>query len=205
MARAQQTPSQNSLDGEFHSADTPEDPQPLGSEGGADDDSRQSSGGRLRQRLAAGAERLPAPLRRRLSWFTRWRLVLLGGIILLLLLWSGSAATSTSVYSASVLITETRHGIAPPDALFDFGDLPPTAAIDHKLTLKNDGRMDTYVMIMVFGGIRDFLDIDDAFFNLGSGEEREILVRLSVPSTAEPGKRFSGRVVITRLPWGLPW
>ena len=150
-------------------------------------------------------KRLPAPVRRRLPRFTRWRLAFLAGIILFMLLWSGAAASSTSIYSATVLVTETTHGIADPNALFDFGDLPPTAAIDHKLTLKNDGRMNTYIMIMTFGGIRDFLDLEDAFFNLEPGEEREILVKLTVPSTAEPGKRYSGRVVVTRLPWGLPW
>jgi hypothetical protein len=147
--------------------------------------------GRLRQRFAVIGERMPAPVRARFTWLTRWRLALLAGMLLLLLLWSGAAATSTSIYSATVLVTESSHGIADPKALFDFGDLPPTASIDHKLTLKNDGRMDTYVTIMVFGGIRDFLDIEDAFFNLESGQE--------------PGKRYNGRVVVTRLPWGLPW
>jgi hypothetical protein len=161
--------------------------------------------GRLGQRLAAIGERLPAPVRTRLAGFTRWRLALLVGIILLMLLWFGAAATSTSIYSSTVLITESTHGIADPKALFDFGDLPPTAGIDHKLTLKNDGKLNTYVTIMVFGDIRDFLDIEDAFFNLKPGQEREILVKLTVPSTAEPGKRYNGRVVVTRLPWWAPW
>jgi hypothetical protein len=154
--------------------------------------------------LAAIAGHLPAPVRTLLGGFTRWRIALLAGILLLMLLWSGAAATSTSIYSATVLVTESRHGIADPKALFDFGDLPPTAAIDHKMTLKNDGKLDTYMMIMVFGDIRDFLDIQDAFFNLKPGQEREILVKLAVPSTAEPGKRYNGRVVVTRLPWWAP-
>jgi len=168
------------------------------------DERHQGIASRLRQRLAAVGKRLPAPVRRRLPRFTRWRLALLAGIILLMLLWFGAVASSTSIYSATVLVTETSHGIADPKALFDFGDLPPTAAIEHKLTLKNDGRMDTYIMIMAFGGIRDFLEIEDAFFTLKSGQEREILVKLTVPSTAEPGKRYNGRVVVTRLPWWAP-
>jgi hypothetical protein len=178
---------------------------PVDSEAPVAGERHQGTAGHLRHRLAVLGERLPAPVRARFAWLTRWRLALLAGILLLMLLWSGAAATSTSVYSATVLVTEGRHGIAPADALFDFGDLPPTAAIEHKLTLRNDGRMDTYVMIMIFGGIRDFLDIEDAFFNLKSGQEREILVKLSVPLTAEPGKRYNGRVVVTRVPWGLPW
>jgi len=178
--------------------------QPVDREAPAPGEQHQGTAG-LRHRLAVVGERVPAPVRVRLAWFTRWKLALLAGIILLLLFWSGAAATSTGIYSATVLVTETTHGIANPNALFDFGDLPPTAAIDHKLTLKNDGKLDTYMMIMVFGDIRDFLDIEDAFFNLKPGQERELLVKLTVPSTAEPGKRYNGRVVVTRLPWWAPW
>jgi len=166
---------------------------------------RRGIAARPRHVLAAVAGHLPAPLRARLGGFTRWRITLLAVILLLMLVWSGAAATSTSIYSSTVLITESTHGIADPKALFDFGDLPPTAGIDHKLTLKNDGKLNTYVTIMVFGDIRDFLDIEDAFFNLKPGQEREILVKLTVPSTAEPGKRYNGRVVVTRLPWWAPW
>ena len=177
----------------------------VNSEGPAAGEQHQQTARRLRHRLAVVGERVPAPVRVRLAWFTRWKLALLAGIILLMLLWSGAAATSTSIYSATVLVTESSHGIADPKALFDFGDLPPTAAIDHKLTLKNDGKLDTYMMIMVFGDIRDFLDIQDAFFNLKPGQERQILVKLTVPSTAQPGKRYNGRVVVMRLPWWEPW
>jgi hypothetical protein len=159
---------------------------------------------RLRQVLAAVAERLPAPLRTRLGGFTRWRLVLLAGVLLLMLLWSGAAATSTSIYSARFVVTATTNEIAPPDALFDFGGLPPTASITHKLILKNEGKFDTYVTIAVFGNIRDFLAVEDAFFNLKPGQEREIDMKLTVPSNAQPDKQYSGRVVVTRLPWWSP-
>jgi hypothetical protein len=176
-----------------------------GNEVAVADERRPGIAGRLRRRLEAVRERLPAPVRRRFPRFTRWRLALLAGIVLAMLLLFGAAASSTSIYSATVLVTESTHGIAPPGNPFDFGDLPPTASMDNKLTFKNDGKLDTYIMIMAFGGIRDFLDIEDAFFNLEPGQEREILVRLTVPSTAEPGKRYDGKVVVTKLPWGLPW
>jgi hypothetical protein len=159
---------------------------------------------RPRRVMAAVAARLPVPAKTRLKGFTRWRIALLAGILLLMLVWSGAAATSTSIYSAQFLVTATTNTIAPPDALFDFGGLPPTASITHKLTLKNDGKLNTYVMIMVFGDIGDFLDIQDAFFNLKPGQEREIDMKLTVPSTAQPDKRYSGRVVVTRLPWWSP-
>ncbi len=160
---------------------------------------------RLRNGWTSLARRWPRRLRPRLPRLRRWQWAIMAVLLLLLVLWLSMTAQSTSIYSASVLVTETSHGIAPPGNPFDFGDLPPTASIEHKLTLENDGRMDTYVTIIVFGEIRDFLDIEDAFFNLESGEEREILVKLTVPATAEPGKRYDGRVVLTRLPWGPPW
>ncbi|MDO8615492.1 MAG: hypothetical protein Q7T33_07105 [Dehalococcoidia bacterium] len=161
--------------------------------------------GRLADLWASLARRWPRWLRLHLPRLKLWQLAIVGIPLLMFVLWLTAAARSTSTYSASVLVTETRHGIADPKSLFDFGDLPPTASIDHKLTLKNDGKVDTYVMIGVFGGIRDFLNIEDAFFSLKPGEERQILVKLSLPATAEPGKEYSGRVVITRLPFWAPW
>ncbi len=162
-------------------------------------------GDRLRAVWDSLVQRWPRRLRVHLPRLKLWQLAIAGVLALIVALWMTAAVKSTSTYSASVVVTEGRHGLAPPGNPFDFGDLPPTASIDNKLSFKNDGRMDTYVMIGVFGGIRDFIDIEDAFFNLKPGEEKTILVKLSVPSTAEPGDRYSGRVIITKLPWGLPW
>ena len=161
-------------------------------------------GHRLRNLWASLGRRWPRRLRPRLPRLRPWQWAITAVLALLLVLWLSMTAQSTSIYSATVLITEGSHGIADPKALFDFGDLPPTASIEHKLTLKNDGKFDNYVMIIVSGEIRDFLDIEDAFFNLDPGQEREILVKLSVPATAEPGKRYDGRVVVTYLPWWSP-
>ena len=159
---------------------------------------------RLRQLWASLGQRWPRRLRPRLPRLRRWQWAIAGVLLLFLVLWLSMTAQSTSMYSATVLVTETSHGIAPPGNPFDFGDLPPTASIEHKITLNNDGKLDTYVMIIVSGEIRDFLDIEDAFFNLDPGQEREILVKLSVPATEEPGKRYGGRVVVTYLPWWSP-
>jgi hypothetical protein len=200
MRTLQESPESDWIQGEDVSNRQPS----LDNEAAAAAEHQPGIASRLRRRLAALGQGLPAPVRRRLPRLTRWRIALLAGILLLMLLWSGAAVTSTSIYSATLLVTETRHGVADPDSLFDFGDLPPTAGITHKLTLKNDGKLNTYVMIMVFGDMRDFLDIQDAFFNLKPGQEREIDVKLTVPSTAQPGKRYNGRVVVTRLPWWAP-
>lgn len=159
---------------------------------------------RLRNLWVSLAQRWPRRLRPRLPRLRPWQWAITAVLALLLVLWLSMTAQSTSMYSATVLVTEGRHGVPPPGNPFDFGDLPPTASMETKHTFKNDGKFDTYVMIIVSGEIRDFLDIEDAFFNLDPGQEREILVKLSVPATAEPGKRYDGRVVVTYLPWWSP-
>lgn len=159
---------------------------------------------RLRDWWRSAARRWPRRLRPRLPRLKLWQWSLVIVLALFAVLWTSTAAQSTSVYSSTVLVTEGRQGLADPSSLFDFGDLPPTGAIEHKLSLKNDGVTDTFIAIGIFGGIRDLIDIEDAFFNLAPGEERDIMVTLTVPATAEPGTRFSGRVVISRLPWWSP-
>jgi hypothetical protein len=160
---------------------------------------------KLRDLWDSLAQRWPRWLRLHLPRLKLWQLAIVGILLLAVVLWVTAAARSTSTYSAHVLVTDSAHGIAPPGNPFEFGDLPPTAAMDNKLTFKNEGRTDIYVMIGVFGEIRDFLDIEDAFFPLKPGQERQILAKLSLPSTAEPGKEYNGRVVITRLPYWAPW
>jgi hypothetical protein len=159
----------------------------------------------LRELGGSLARRWPRWLRLRLPKLKLWQLAVLGLLLLFVTLWLTATATSTSTYSASLLVTEGRHGIPPPGNPFDFGDLPPGASSDNMHTFTNDGKTDIYIMIGVFGGIRDFIDIEDAFFTLKPGEERQILVKLSVPPTAEPGKHYSGKVIITRMPFWVPW
>jgi hypothetical protein len=135
---------------------------------------------------------------------TRWRLVAIGVIAVIILIWGGVAASSTTMYSATVLVTEdVGIGLPPPTDTLDFGDVSPGFNMTRKLTLNNDGHFDSYVAIIVTGGIRDFLSVDDAFFVLDKGEERTVSFKVSPPVNAE-GKRYSGRVFIVRLPW-TPW
>jgi hypothetical protein len=142
------------------------------------------------------------------SWLAarpRWQWILVAFAGVVLGLWLISVARSLTMETATVLVTETTHGIAPPDALFDFGDLPRTAAIEHKLSIENDGSVDTLVMVMVTGDIGDFVTIDDSTFSLAPGEKREVLMRLRVPASAEVGKRYNGRAMIVRLPYLNPF
>lgn len=163
--------------------------------------------GAVRGRLRALWERLPAALRRRLRLprVTRWRLVALGAVLLVVLAWGSVALSSTTMYSTTVLITEERGiGIPPPFQSLDFGDVPQGMSMHRNVILENDGKLDSYVLIFSWGGIRDFLSIDDAFFNLSPGEERTVDFSVRSPQNA-PAERYSGRVFIVRLPWWWPW
>jgi hypothetical protein len=135
---------------------------------------------------------------------TRWRLVAIGVIAVMLLVWSGVAVSSTTMYSATVLVKgESAIGLPPPTDTLDFGDVSPGFNMSRRLTLTNDGHFDSYVAIIVTGGIRDFLSVDDAFFVLDKGEERTVEFKVRPPINAEE-KRYSGRIFIVRLPW-TPW
>jgi hypothetical protein len=161
-------------------------------------DSPSEQPGRLRRWRDSVRQRLSFPR------LTRWRLVAIGGIAAILFVWSGVAVSSTTMYSATVLVTgEGGIGLPPPTDTLDFGDVSPGFNMSRKLTLTNDGHFDSYVAIIVTGGIRDFLSVDDAFFVLDKGEERTVEFKVRPPANAGE-KRYSGRVFIVRMPW-TPW
>ena len=163
--------------------------------------------GALKGRLRALWERLPATLRGRLRLprLTRWRLAVLGVVALLVILWGAVAVSSTTTYSTTVLITEGGGiGIPPPFENLDFGDVPRNLEMHRNVMLDNGGKLDTYVLIFSWGGIREFLSIDDAFFNLAPGDGRTVDFSVRAPANA-PEERHSGRVFIVRLPWWWPF
>ncbi len=142
-------------------------------------------------------------LRARLPRLTRARVVVAGVVILILLLWGAVIASSTSMYSAQVLVPEGGSiGIPPPRGL-DFGDVPRGASAEKRIQLENQGRLDTYVVVFTWGGIRDLLGVSDAFFNMKPGDERTLTFEASIPISA-PQKKYTGRVFVVRLPWWWP-
>jgi len=166
--------------------------------GGEAPASETAAGGRLR----AAVERIPWPIRRRL---TRWRLLVAGATLLAVLLWLAVAASSITTYSSTVLFTEGGGiGLPPPLESLDFGDVPRGMPMHRDVILENSGKLDTYVMVFTWGGIRDFLSVDDAFFNLSPGEERNVDFSVKAPANAEL-KRYSGRAWVVRLPWWWPF
>ena len=149
-------------------------------------------------------------LRRRIAALqprTRKQYVILA-LIMLGVLFLGAEWRWTANYSAQVIVTpaptggEFSVGINPTTERLDFGDLPQGLTQTRFVTLEN-GRIPTRVTIMITGGIRDFIRVDDAFFTMGSNETRRVEFEIRVPSTAET-KKYSGRIMINRTPW-LPW
>ncbi|MGD0765967.1 MAG: hypothetical protein ABR978_06640, partial [Dehalococcoidia bacterium] len=84
------------------------------------------------------------------------------------------------------------------------GDVPRGLPMHRNVTLDNNGKLDTYVLVFTWGGIRDFLSVDDAFFNMSPGETRNMEFSVQAPSNAD-AKRYSGRVWVVRLPWWWPF
>ena len=162
---------------------------------------------RLRDLWGSLAQRIPRRLRLGRPRVTRLRLAVLGVVVVLVILWGAVAVSSTSIYSAQVLVVEGGGvGIPPPEQL-DFGDLPVGAASEKRIFFKNNGRVPTAVVILEWGGIRDLMGISDAFFVIDPGDEREITFRVEPPPSALSGeeKAYSGKVIVVRIPWWTPW
>lgn len=158
----------------------------------------------LRDMWRSLARRWPRRLRLRRPRMTRLRWAVLGLVALLLVLWGAVAVASTSIYSARVLVVEGGAvGIPPPNGL-DFGDLPRGGSLERSILFENNGRIPTGVMIVEWGGIGGLLGISDAFFTLDPGDEKQVTFEASPPRSAE-AKKYSGRVIVVRVPWWTPW
>jgi hypothetical protein len=164
--------------------------------------------GAFRGRLRALWERLPGPLRRRLRLprLTRRRLAVLGVAGLLVVVCGAFVISSTSTYSAYVTFRELNVvGIPSLEGDLDFGEVPRDMAMHRTVQLANDGKLNSYVVIFSWGGIRNFLHVDDAFFNLSPGEQRTVDFDVTAPHNATDGQKQSGRVFVLRLPWYWPF
>lgn len=155
---------------------------------------------------ATGWRPWPRRLRLHRPRITRGRLILLGVFVAILGLWAAVTVLSTSRYSTTVLFADpgTGIGLPPPDQRLDFGDVPAGTAMHRNINLKNSGNLDAFVVVIPWGGIRDFFHVDDAFFNMSPGEEHN--VDFSVYAPADSGRqRHSGSVYIVRIPYWWPF
>ncbi len=114
-------------------------------------------------------------------------------------------AQATTIYSSQVIAKpkDDPIGIAPFIDRVDFGDIPQGETVSKVITLENEGSTPNYIRVFIMGSIGSMVDVEPSSFTLEEGESQDIVLRLTMPASAEPEKKFTGRVIILRLPRAL--
>ena len=110
---------------------------------------------------------------------------------------------ASTIYSSQVVAKEKGSpvGIAPFTDRIDFGDIPQGATVGRTLIFENMGAVPNQVIIFVIGGIADLVKVEpSSSFTLEPGEYTEIDFVLTMPPTVTPEKKYSGRIIVLRLP-----
>lgn len=133
------------------------------------------------------------------------RYIALIAVAVVLVLVAVILAQATTIYSAQVIAGEegSQIGIAPFTDRIDFGDIPVGVSITKDITLENHGSVDNNVKVFVMGSIGTFMEITPRSFTLEAGEVQNVELALAMPMSAEPGQKFTGRVIILRIPRSL--
>ena len=107
-----------------------------------------------------------------------------------------------TIYDSQVIVKEAGAaiGIAPFTDRIDFGDIPQGAAIGKTLVLENDGAVANYITIFIIGNISDLVRIEPSSFSLEPGESAEVDFKMQMPASATPEKKYTGKVIVLRLP-----
>lgn len=126
-------------------------------------------------------------------------LIAVGVVLLLVVTFLFQA---TTIYDSQVIAKEAGSaiGINPLGDRIDFGDIPQGATIGKTLILENAGTVPNQVNIFVIGNIGDLVDIVPSSVTLGAGEKAEVDFELTMPVSATPEKKYTGKVFVLRLP-----
>ena len=127
------------------------------------------------------------------------KLLIILGIILIVFI--GVEFISAAKYKTVVVVADKQGvvGINPLTESLDFGELSKGSSISRFVTLKSQGKISTFVIVVITGGIKDLIEIDKNYFTLSGGEEQKIDFHLDIPISADKEK-YKGRVFIFRLP-----
>ena len=133
------------------------------------------------------------------------RYIVLIAVGVVLVLAATFFAQALTIYPAQVIAREKGEpiGIAPFTDRVDFGDVPQGATIAKMITLENEGSVHNYIRVFIIGSIGALVEVEPSSLTLEEGESQDIVLRLTMPASAEPEKKFSGRVIILRLPKAL--
>ena len=109
---------------------------------------------------------------------------------------------ATTIYDSQVIVKEAGSpiGIAPFTDRIDFGDIPQGSGVGKTLILENAGTVPNQINIFVIGGISDLVKVEPSSLSLEAGETAEVEFRLNMPASATPEKKYSGKIIVLRLP-----
>ena len=109
---------------------------------------------------------------------------------------------STTIYPSQVIVKAAGEpiGINPFDDRVDFGDVPQGTSVSKTLTFNNEGTVPNQVRIIIIGGVGHFVKVAEKTFTLQPGEGKSIRFELVMPPSATPEEKFTGRVIVVRLP-----
>lgn len=126
-------------------------------------------------------------------------LIAVGVVLVLAVVFFAQALT---LYPTQVVATEEGSpiGIAPFTDRVDFGDIPLGSTITKTIILENQGTVANYIKVFLIGSIGVMVDIEPNSFTLEAGESQDVNLRITIPASAKPGQKFTGRVIILRLP-----
>ena len=132
----------------------------------------------------------------------RRRYLVLAALGMLLFLVGVFFYQSTTIYSSQVIVKPAGDpiGINPFDDRVDFGDVPQGSAVSKTLVFNNEGTVPNQVRIFIIGGVGQFVKVAEKTFTLQPGEEKEVRFELIMPPSATPEEKFTGRVIVVRLP-----
>ncbi len=131
---------------------------------------------------------------------TRYIALIAVGMVLILAI--TFFAQATTIYSAQVVAKEKGSpiGMAPFTDRVDFGDIPRGSSITKAIILENQGTFPNSIRVFVQGSIAKFIEVTPSSYILEAGETVEIKLAIFIPESATPEQKFTGRVIILRLP-----
>jgi hypothetical protein len=120
-------------------------------------------------------------------------LVILAAVIL---------AQALTIYPSQVIAKAAGDpiGIAPFTDRVDFGDVPLGMTVTKEISLENKGSVPNYILVFITGSVGSLVKVEPSSLTLEEGESQDIRLQLTMPASATPEKKFSGRVFILRLP-----
>lgn len=137
--------------------------------------------------------------------YIKKRYVLLIALAVILILAVTFFLRTLTIYSSQVIVKAEGEplGFAPFEDRIDFGDIPQGDTVGKTLIVQNAGTVPNKISVFMIGGITDLVKYEPHSFELQPGETVEVKFQLTMPASATPGRKYSGKVLIFRLPQRL--